>query len=186
MQKLSEMSLAELWELFPISLKEANAGWENQFNEEKAVLETLLKDFKVCIHHVGSTAIGGIKAKDIVDILLQTETFTDMLKIADALSVNGYIVMSKTETRISLNKGYTENGFADKVFHLHLRLRGDNDELYFRDYLREYPLVAREYERLKVGLAEKYKNDRDGYTQAKTEFIQKYTVLAKQIYEKRY
>lgn len=54
--------------------------------------------------------------------------------------------MSSSESRYSFNWGYTEKGFADKVYHLHLRYEGDNDELYFRDYLNENPLYAKEYE----------------------------------------
>ena len=53
--------------------------------------------------------------------------------------------MSESRDRISFNKGYTEDGFAEKVFHLHLRYRGDNGELYFRDFLIEHPDVAKEY-----------------------------------------
>ncbi len=77
------------------------------------------------------------------------------------------------------NKGYTKYGFADKVFHLHVRSQGDWDELYFRDYLRAHKEVAIAYGQLKMELLKKYKNDRDGYTDAKTEFIKKYTALAK-------
>lgn len=44
------------------------------------------------------------------------------------LEENGFIIMSSEGNRISLNKGYTVNGFADKVYHIHLRYTGDNDE----------------------------------------------------------
>ena len=63
--------------------------------------------------------------------------------------------------------GYTDNGFAEKVYHLHLRLEGDHDELYFRDYLIEYPQAAKEYEQLKLSLWKQFEHDRDGYTAAK-------------------
>ena len=54
---------------------------------------------------------------------------------------------------------------------MHLRHCGDNDELYFRDYLIEHPDIAREYEKLKLNLWKEYEHNRDGYTNAKTEFI---------------
>ena len=60
--------------------------------------------------------------------------------------------MLTEEKRISFNSGYTKAGFADKVFHIHLRYIGDNEELYFRDYLREHPQIAKEYETLKLNL----------------------------------
>lgn len=94
--------------------------------------------------------------------------------------------MSAGECRISFNSGYTPDGFAEKVFHLHLRYAGDNDELYFRDYLREHPKIAKEYEALKLSLWKQFEHDRDAYTDAKTEFIRKWTDLAKTDYAGRY
>ncbi len=88
--------------------------------------------------------------------------------------------------RITLNKGYTEQGFAEKVFHLHIRIMGDNDELFFRDYLNEHEEIAKEYEVLKLSLWKEFEHDRDGYTNAKTNFIKKYTNLAKCRYSGRY
>ncbi len=71
-------------------------------------------------------------------------------------------------------------GFAEKVFHLHLRYYGDNNEVYFRDYLNEHAEIAKLYEELKLNLWKRYKHDRDGYTEAKREFVEKYTEIAKQ------
>jgi len=62
-----------------------------------------------------------------------------------------------------------------------LQVVGDNDEIYFRDYLISHPDIAKEYETLKLGLWKKFEHNRDAYTQAKTDFITKYTMLAKQI-----
>ena len=87
---------------------------------------------------------------------------------------------------MSFNKGYTEAGFAKKVFHLHLRYQGDHDELYFRDYLREHPEVAKDYEGLKLALWKAYEHNRDAYTDAKTDFIRKYTQQAKKDYKESY
>lgn len=98
----------------------------------------------------------------------------------------GKICMAQNANAISFNKGYTENGFAEKVFHLHLRHIGDNNELYFRDYLIEHPDVAGEYEKMKLKLWKEYEHNRDGYTDAKTEFIQKYTEKARVLYKNRY
>jgi GrpB-like predicted nucleotidyltransferase (UPF0157 family) len=79
-----------------------------------------------------------------------------------------------------LNKGYTPEGFAERVFHLHVRPTGDSDELYFRDYLRAHSDIAREYERLKLALKEKFEHNRDAYTTAKSDFIKEYTQIARE------
>lgn len=60
--------------------------------------------------------------------------------------------MCQDETRISLNKGYTENGFAERVFYIHLRIAGDNVEIAFRDLLNSDEELARQYEELKLSL----------------------------------
>ena len=176
--KLSEMTLQELWELFPIFLAPHDDNWPNRYDEEAEVLHGLLP-CPAELHHVGSTAINGIWAKPIIDILVVVDSYANMRQTAATLQNNGYIVMSANDTRISLNKGYTENGFADKVFHLHIRLPNDADEIYFRDYLNAHGEVAKEYEKLKLSLWKQYEHDRDGYTTAKTEFVTKYTILAK-------
>ena len=82
---------------------------------------------------IGSTAIQGIWAKNIVDVMVEISEKADMEEIVHILEQNGFIKMSSEANRISLNKGYTKEGFADKVYHIHLRYAGDNDELYFRD-----------------------------------------------------
>ena len=94
--------------------------------------------------------------------------------------------MSTAANRISFNRGYTAKGFAEKVYHIHLRYAGDNDELYFRDYLNEHKQIAEEYETLKLQLWKLYEHDRDAYTNAKTAFVKKWTSEAKKVYKGRY
>ena len=177
-KKLSEMTLEELWQLFPIRLTPHNPLWAEWYKEEVQLLKKILpKEIKY--YHIGSTAVNGIMAKPIIDILIEVNSIGLLEKAADILAENGYILMSQSKNRKSLNKGYTENGFAEKVFHLHLRLNGDIDEIFFRDYLNAHPEIAKEYEKLKLSLWKEYEPDRDGYTNAKTDFVTKYTSLAK-------
>jgi len=186
-KKLSEMTLEELWELFPIFLTEHNNKWKDYYAEMEGFLKKKLIDFEIArISHIGSTAIHNIWAKAIVDILVEIEQNVNIEMAGKAIEKIGFIRMTTTENRVSLNWGYTEDGFAEKVFHLHLRYAGDNDELYFRDYLNDYPKFAKEYEQMKLDLCKRYEHDRDGYTNAKTEFIKKYTSDAKNVYTNRY
>ncbi len=178
-KKLSEMTLEELWQLFPIILTEHKSCWSEWYKDEIAHLKTILPTGTE-YEHIGSTAVKGIMAKPIVDILITVNSTEEFKKAADILQYNGYIVMSASDSRISLNKGYTEQGFAEKVFHLHIRLKGDGDEVFFRDYLNCHPDAAKEYEQLKLKLWQKYEHNRDVYTDAKTDFVKKYTDIAKQ------
>lgn len=177
-KELCEMTLEELWQLFPIVLTEHDPCWADRYSEEVTHLKSILPPDTV-YHHVGSTAIKGIMAKPIIDILIVVNAHEKLKQTAEILENNGYIIMSTGADRISLNKGYTKNGFAEKVFHLHLRLNGDTDEILFRDFLNANPTIAKEYERLKLRLCKQFEHDRDAYTEAKTNFVKKYTDLMK-------
>ena len=176
---LAEMTLEELWELFPIVLSPHQPRWEEWAANEISLLSVLLADHSPVINHIGSTAVAGIMAKPIVDILVELPSEVELNQVKSLMEQNGYICMSASDRRMSFNKGYTPDGYAEKVFHIHLRYSGDNDEIYFRDYLRSHHELAREYETLKQSLLPQYRHDRDGYTEAKTEFVRRITALAK-------
>lgn len=175
------MTLPELWELFPIELAEHNQGWKNRAMEEIQLLHTLLYDFSPRISHVGSTAIPAIKSKPIIDIIVETDMKQYHASIRKKMEDTGYICMSESCGRMSFNKGYTPDGYAERVFHIHIRDYGDNDEILFRDYLNAHPEVAREYETLKISLLLQYKNNRDGYTMAKTDFVRRIMEKARKL-----
>ena len=118
--------------------------------------------------------------------MVELSSQSDLQKAAEALERSGFIMMSNEGERISLNLGYTKDGFAEKVYHVHLRLVGDNDELYFRDYLNAHPQTAKEYEALKLRLWKRFEHDRDAYTEAKTDCIKAVTAQARKEYEGRY
>ena len=186
-KELSEMALEELWDLFPIFLVQHDDRWYEYYKEIESTITDLLASYPVKrISHIGSTAIQGIWAKNIVDVMVEITEKADMEEVAHILEQNGFIKMSDEKRRISLNRGYTKDGFAEKVYHIHLRYIGDNDELYFRDYLNDHPHIAEEYEALKLELWKRYEHNRDAYTEAKTDFIRKWTTEARIVYGKRY
>jgi len=189
MTELKDMSLEELWKLFPIILKEHNPDYPAWYEDEQANLMGILKDYNISrVNHIGSTSVSGLMAKPIVDILLELESGYEMKAVIKTLQSNGWIVMARDDLAqtIDLNKGYTSKGFAEKVYHLHIKPAGDWDELYFRDYLREYTGAAKEYEHLKLRLKEKFEHNRDAYTAAKSGFIQEYTQAARNEFGNRY
>lgn len=184
---LSGMSLEELWRLFPICLEPWREEWAQWFREEEGLLREILPMGQVWrIEHIGSTAVRGIWAKPIVDILVEMKEGQGLADAGARLESRGYLLMSAAPGRRSFNKGYTPEGFAARVFHIHLRQAGSHDELYFRDCLQADRQAAEEYERLKLRLWEAYRHDRDGYTAAKGDFVKKFTAEGRRKFAGRY
>ena len=127
----------------------------------------------------------GLSAKPIIDIFIQVTSLERAKKeIVEILELQGYEYF----WRPSLFKGqefyiwFIKRGDKGiRTHHIHVVENdiGRSDELIFRDYLMEHPSIAAEYQELKLGLAEKYRNDREAYTRAKTEFIKTATADAR-------
>jgi GrpB-like predicted nucleotidyltransferase (UPF0157 family) len=177
------MSNEELWQLFPIILEEHNPIWkENYIRLEQEIKNRLGIENISRINHIGSTYVTGLLSKPTIDILLEIVEDLDLNFLKQSMLDLGYIFCpqpKKTEPKMMFMQGYIEQGFHGQVVHLHVRYSGDWDELYFRDYLVSHPKVAHEYGELKKKLQEKFEYDRDGYTEAKGEFIRKVTELAR-------
>ncbi len=184
------MTNEELWALFPIILKEHDPQWATRYLSERARLEDAVgKGIIARMSHIGSTAVPGLIAKPTIDILLEIADGCDTKKLIKDLEQAGYIYTEQPENpapHMMFLKGYTPQGFEGQVFHVHIRYAGDWDELYLRDYLKEHKDAADEYGALKKKLFETYEHDRDGYTSAKTQFVEKYTALARKEYGGRY
>ncbi len=183
--KLDELSLEELWKLFPITFTNHNDNFKDVYLKEENILKSLIGNYIERISHIGSTSIKSIKTKPIIDILIEID-FNNKDIIKKILLNNDYILMSETFEKISFNKGYTINGYNDDVFHIHIKKYRDCDELYFRDYLNDNLQKAKEYEKLKLELYDKYKPNRDLYTDGKKEFVTETVNTAKETYKGRY
>ena len=175
-----DMTEEERAALFPINLSEYNPVWQKWYAEEKERLAMFFGADKVVrVEHIGSTAVPGLLAKPTVDILLEVSENTDVDDLVASVPSSEYICLRKqtipTNDIVLLLKGYTPSGFAEKVFHIHVRYPGEWDEIHFRDYLLAHPEAADAYSNLKRKLKRQYEHDRDGYTYAKGEFIQAVT-----------
>ena len=155
---------------FPIKLVKCNNEWASWYEDEKTNLMAKLVKYKVNLYHIGSTAIPNIYSKDIIDIILEIYKDDDFDSIIDTLSLE-WELRWKEEDRAFLVKGYGADGFLDKVYHLHVRKKGDIEEVKFRDVLIKNPKIAKQYETLKLDLEQRYKYDREGYTAGKTKLI---------------
>ena len=180
---LQKMTNEELWVLFPIILSEHRAEWTKFYEQEKDTIISALGTKNISrINHIGSTSVPGLIAKPTIDILLEIPTDADIPSLTAALISAGYICNTQPNNpapHLMFMKGYTPQGFRGQAVHLHVRFPGDWDELYFRDYLRSHPKTAKSYGKLKQNLQLRYEHDRDAYTEAKTDFIQEATRLAR-------
>ncbi|WP_029904545.1 GrpB family protein [Prevotella sp. 10(H)] len=180
---LKEMTDEELWQLFPVILSEHKSYWKDYYNTEKYLLERIIGENIICINHIGSTAIPGLIAKPTIDILMEISENTDTAQLLHIMEGNGYIYTPQPKNpapHMMFMKGYALQGFEEKVFHVHIRYKGDWDEIHFRDYLLFHPEVAEVYGLIKLELRQIYEHNRDAYTLAKSDFIKKITKLARE------
>ena len=120
--------------------------------------------------------------------MLEIYEDTDINKLIAALPSPEYICLNEAAPtlptpppHLMFLKGYLPDGFAEKVYHIHVRYPGDWDELHFRDYLITHPETAAEYAALKAKLHKDFEHNRDGYTAAKTAFIRAATEKARKL-----
>lgn len=182
-KRLDKMTNEELGKLFPIIISEPDPCWVKLFHDEKTkIINALGKQNIIRIEHIGSTAVPNLRAKPTIDILLEVPEMIDKNKVIEKISALGYHYIPRPENpapHMMFMKGYTVKGFRGQAYHIHVRYKGDWDELYFRDYLKAHPDVAQEYANLKTQLSQMYRNDREGYTDMKTDFIKRITETAR-------
>ena len=144
--------------------------------------------YALSIEHIGSTAIPNILAKPTIDILLEIPDDKNIKdEITQKMKARDYYFLLRTDRQppyLMFIKGISGDGLTGQTYHLHVAEKGHPiwDKVYFRDYLIERPELAREYESLKKKLAEKYRHNRDEYTEGKTEFVMQVTKEAKEKY----
>lgn len=179
---MKKLSNEELWKLFPIILEEYNVLWKERYESEKLVLENAIGKQNILeIYHFGSTSVPGLISKPTIDILIEIKHDTNLNNMILNLENSGYIYVEKPDSLppyMVFNKGYTLDGFKGQAYHVHIRYKNIQKELYFRDYLLLHPETVQEYGKLKLKLQKQYKHNRDGYTNAKTDFITKITDIA--------
>jgi GrpB-like predicted nucleotidyltransferase (UPF0157 family) len=168
--------------------------WPAMFEQEKAhLLACLPNDLLRRIEHFGSTAIPGLAAKPVVDLLVEVSDLEDAKRrIAPVLESQGYDYFWRPTRGDDEPPWYAwfikrDPATRHRTHHIHM-VEGDFphlDSLLFRDFLIAHPDVAKHYEAVKLGLAAAYPNDRVAYTNGKTEFVAAVTARAKEHYRSR-
>ncbi len=158
----------------PIEIVPADPGWPQRFERERALLEEAIAPWLTgAVHHVGSTAVPGLAAKPVIDILAGVESLDASRACFERLEALGY---SYAPYRPDEMHWFCKPSPAHRTHHLHLVPTGSRrfeDELAFRDALRADDTLARAYERLKRELAAEHRDDREAYTAAKAGFIER-------------
>jgi GrpB-like predicted nucleotidyltransferase (UPF0157 family) len=155
-----------------VILQPHDEKWHILFEDERSQILNAVGDYALKIEHVGSTAICGISAKPILDVMVALSKYDDGGKCIAGLEVLGYEYKGENGVpgRHFFGKG------VPRTHHLHMvELKSDfwARHLAFRDFLNCDKSVALEYDRLKRNLAARFPNDRESYTNGKFAFVEK-------------
>ena len=163
----------------PIEIVPHDTAWSGLFEEERRkLLQTIGPWLAGPIEHIGSTAIPGLAAKPVIDIMAGVASLDASRPALPALAGLGYCYFPY---RPDAEHWFCKPSPAFRTHHLHLVPLGSPQwagALAFRDYLRAHPGIAAEYEELKMRLAREFRLDREAYTNAKGPFIARITRLA--------
>ena len=157
-----------------VKLHEYDPSWPGAFAMEEARLRSLLPRTFLDIQHVGSTAVPGLVAKPIIDILAGVESMAVAESLAPSLCSSGYTTSAEFNASLSDRKWFMRWKDGHRTHHLHVVVHNSpawHERLHFRDALRASPALAAQYALLKAGLAEEHSADREAYTDAKAEFV---------------
>jgi len=156
-----------------VILKPHDPRWASEFARESAVLASALGGAISVIHHVGSTAILGIHAKPIIDMLAVTEDLSFLDESTTPITNLGYEALG--EFGISGRRYFRkDNSAGERTHQIHAFQIGSAQitrHLAFRDYLLAHPTVAHDYDMLKHRLTAKFPKDIRSYTNGKDSFI---------------
>lgn len=169
-----------------IRVVDYNPEWPRLFQQEAEKIRAILGDNAVAIHHIGSTAVPGLKAKPIIDILPVVRELTPVDALNGQFESLGYECLGEFGIP---GRRYYRKGGDDRTHQIHLFSIQSEAEIHrhlaFRDYLRSHPQAAAAYGELKSKLATRYPEDIDGYCDGKAPFVQSLEQVALHWYDRQ-
>ena len=147
--------------------------WPRRFDLERAVLATIFAGSEADIRHVGSTAVHGLGAKPVIDVMIGVSQLVEAENCIAALEAAGYEYVQKYERELPERRYFRKPRLGPSAYHLHCVVKGGEfwvRHLAFRDYLRTHPDAAAAYYELKRALAVRV--SKADYTEAKSPFIE--------------
>lgn len=149
--------------------------WTQRYEMERMRLLTLFPEAFLALEHVGSTAVPGMAAKPIVDMMGGVRSMKEADALLPALCQNCYSTSAEFNATLTDQRWLMRHASGHRTHHLHLVIHEADEwrrKIAFRNSLRANPDVARRYEELKLKLAEDMGSDREAYTSAKAEFVE--------------
>ena len=156
-----------------IEIVDYDSTWPHQFEEERRRVLAAIGRYVAAVEHVGSTAVPGLAAKPIIDILVGLRSLADATNCIIPLTGLGYEYVPEWEAELPERRYFRRVVPRPRTHHIHMVETTSEfwrRQLLFRDYLRAHPNDARAYETLKRDLASRFDVGRD-YAAAKSVFI---------------
>ncbi|MGR3763087.1 GrpB family protein [Rossellomorea sp. NS-SX7] len=153
-----------------VRLSEYREEWKTMFEDEAAFLRTVFRGEIVSFEHFGSTAVPGMKAKPVIDMMCIVKDISAVDSYNEQLEALGYDAAGEWGIK---GRRLLRKGGEDRTHHIHIYQAGNPQverHLVFRDYLCAHREEAVRYSRFKEELAEKYESTRD-YSPAKKAFV---------------
>jgi GrpB-like predicted nucleotidyltransferase (UPF0157 family) len=168
----------------PVVIVEYDPRWPVLFQEERGRILKATGDLVIAIEHIGSTAVPHLGGKNIIDIMGGVRPLAAAERCVEPLAGIGYEYVPEYNEIIPERRYFHKGPPEARVFHLHM-VEYPSDfwtrHLLFRDWLRSHPEDAEEYSQLKRKLAARFGSDREGYTDAKTFFIESIVARAHEV-----
>lgn len=157
-----------------VTLVPYRGTWPDEFARERQRLLDLFPDAFVAIEHFGSTAVPGMPAKPIIDILAGVRSMDSADALLERLLEHGYTTSREFNAMLVDRKWLMRAEGGRRTHHLHIVEHGGtqwDERLRLRDMLRASPELAESYRELKERLAAQHRTDREAYTEGKTAFV---------------
>jgi GrpB-like predicted nucleotidyltransferase (UPF0157 family) len=157
-----------------VELETYNNAWPDVFNIEKEMLHTAIGQNNLVIEHIGSTAIPGLSAKPIIDIMVGLQDYVIAGDLVQGMSHLGYKYMAKYEDAIPDRKFFLKSSGGERSHHVHMVQLNEeywDRHMFFRNHLRGNEITRNAYQDLKTRLSNLDWKDRNQYALGKAAFI---------------
>lgn len=159
----------------PVIVVPYDSNWRKLYEIEREDIVARIGDFVEDIQHMGSTSVEGLAAKPIIDMMIGISTLDDAKYCIPPLEAMGYEYVPEFEKDLPMRRYLRKSADGIRTHHIHMvEISSDfwARHVAFRDILRSNASIRDEYAALKYRLAEAHRDDREGYTDAKTDFIE--------------